>query len=413
MIAEHTSSSSEEELKPIADVDLPTEVRERFESLFEEIYRLFRVHGEETIEEAGRVMCERVQRDVSEYPILAKTVSKNMLGWSLLTTVCEKTYSRDVGHTAIKYLITRNPHALIWRWVDNYEHSSPLKTIAQNYCHCVLLPWIAQHYAWVFDHPTMLERPPHFELVRNYAQGECPASVVRSFYEWYPKGLQQTDQYGRSPLHLCFDGWDECDAELFEWMAKQHTEAISSRDNFGMTILHTACGVISSVREGVAASSLCTENMARICRFLVSENPQAVRLKAEGGFGLPVHYLARRCNRPIVQDLVILLLNHYPQAVNIMAAPYLPKLATVPFIQQVLPLVQQEIHIQEERIWLSQACTNLGIYTESVGTALLGRMNEVFSSWAKDRLAVKFPALEEEIQAQIEEVKTDFEGEDV
>jgi hypothetical protein len=405
--------TEEEPIKPIADADLPVKVREIFESLFDEIYELFSVNDGESVEEAGQVMCGRIQKDVSEYPILAKTVSDDMLGWSLLTVVCEKTYSRDVGHDAIKYLISMNPHALIWRWGDD---SNPIKTIARNDCHCVLLPWIAEHHAWIFEHPEVRQRPPHFELVRNHANGVCSASVVRSFYEWYPQGLQQINEDGadETPLHLLLSGWEDCDAELFEWMAKQYPEAISICDNFGMTALHKACGALSSsVEEGVAAPSRCTENTARICSLLVSEYPQAIRIKGKGGRGIPIHYLARRCNRPLVQDLVILMLRHYPHAIDIEAAPYLPKLATVPFIQQIRPLVQQEMAIQEERAWLSKARTNFCVYTDSVATASFVKASEVFSSWATDRLAVKFPTIEEEIQQRIVSVKAELEGEDV
>jgi hypothetical protein len=345
--------TDEEEPKPIPDVDLPVNVREKFDSLFDEINELCSVNDAERMEKAGRVMCERIEKEVSEYPILAKAVSEggDVLGWSLLTAICEKTCSRDVGHNAMKFLITMNPYALIWRWGDEYDPLNPVKKIAQNDCHCVLLPWIAEHHSWIFDHPKVRERPPHFELVRNYANGGCSASVVRSFYEWYPQGLQQINERSldESPLHLCLSGWGECDAELLEWMAKQYPPAISSRDRFGMTALHKACGALSSIiEEGVAAPSLCTENMARICRYLVSEYPQGVRIRAQGGRGLPIHYLARRCNRPLVQDLVILMLKHYPQAIDIKAASYLPKLDTVPFIQQIGPLLQQEAGIEEE-----------------------------------------------------------------
>ena len=73
----------------------------------------------------------------------------------------------------------------------------------------------------------------------------------------------------------------------------------------------------SSVDPDVTEPSQCTENMARVCRFLVSEYPKAILMKAGGGRGLPLQYLARQCSRPLVQDLMMLMLKLYPQAVGI------------------------------------------------------------------------------------------------
>lgn len=183
-----TTAASTEAPKLVLDSDLPENLNDKFQSLFDEIYELFSVNeDEQSIQEAAREMCEHIRQEVTEHPILARTVSKDVLGWSLLTTVCEKTYGRNVGHDAIKFLITMNPHALMWKG----KHKRPIHIIAENSCHCVLLPWIVEHHAWIFEHPKLRRQPPHYELVSHYASGECSASVVRTFYELCPQALRQ------------------------------------------------------------------------------------------------------------------------------------------------------------------------------------------------------------------------------
>lgn len=220
---------------------------------------------------------------------------------------------------------------------------------------------------------------------------------------------------GDLPLSCSLLGWDECDAELFEWMAKQYPEAMSHRNRLGMTCLHYACEALASTpEEGTTAPSKCTENTSRICRFLISECPEAVRTKGRRGNGLPIHYLARRCNRPLVQDLIILSLRHYPQAVNVKAVRYLPELSTVPFIQKIAPLLQQEADLKAERVWLSQARTNFGIYTDSLdetATSIV-QASVVFSSWASNRIT-NMPAKEEALKQQIAEIQTAFQEDDI
>jgi len=188
---------------------------------------------------------------------------------------------------------------------------------------------------------------------------------------------------------------------------------MSFQNRFGLSALHRACMNLSmSDDDEVTAPFQCNENMARICRFLVSECPQSVRYMEERGVGrgLPIHYLARRCNRSLVQGVLILLLREYPECMGqSVASRQLPNLSEVPFIQQVAPVLQLQADIQQERAWLVPASTNFLTYTQSIGMANVG---EHFATWSNHRTFI-LQKWEETNQKKIDEICRNFEGDDV
>jgi hypothetical protein len=437
-----------EEPQRIKDVNLPPKLREIFQNVFHEFYELgsaMQIGGGNTMnteDTTERSLCERIQRSVAEHPILACTCTvsydRPVTGWSLLAVISRKTFSgssvnRDVGLATMKTLINLNPHALIWGLSKRHGSANPLWNLVRNSGHSVLLPWIAEHHPWVFDHPKVRKHPPHFELVERYTHGRrgqaiLSSSVVRSFYEWYPQGLEHIEEWsGQAPLHFCVDEEsNQCDAELFEWMARKYPAAMSLRDKCGMTPLQHACAALASdPRETTTYDTKYMETMARICRFLIWEYPHAVRMQSkphDNILGLPIHFLTDRCNRPLVQDIVIRLLKEYPQAVEAATvdrppADILPKLGNVPFIQLVHPLLQQQADLEDERVWLHKACADFAVSTDSLVSssctcAVYQQVSEVFLSWARNRLTVEFQPIEADLLQQIEKVKEDLQGDD-
>ena len=238
--------------------------------------------------------------------------------------------------------------------------------------------------------------------------------MVRHFYEIFPLGLLQLQQENSwssgFPLQRIMLGREECDADLFIWMAQKAPKAVAHRDGLGINVLHSACMSLSSSVDPDAiapTTSQYTENNARICRFLVSDFPQLVRAKGKRGLGLPIHYLARRCNRKLVQEILLLLLKEFPESIEVKAAGFLPKLSDIPFIQEVAPLVKQECGIRQEKEWLLLAVANLMICTRSLEVAEVG---VVFGAWAAQRTS---DTLLKSIQDQISSIRHSFEGEDV
>ena len=194
------------------------------------------------------------------------------------------------------------------------------------------------------------------------------------------------------------------DADIVIWMSKQYPEAVYHISMDGYTSLHNVCMALAAerdTREQEATPFRCTPNMARICRFLISEHPGLIRHQVRGRRNLPIHLLANRCNRPIVQAVIILLLKAYPECVHVNADKYHPELFSVPFIQHVHSLVLEELDIDEEMSLLAQSSQNMAEAAnmtsnqtsfeseraDSDYSSRLDSLSQVFLSWTKLRVS--------------------------
>ena len=179
---------------PLPYHDQDNEIKSQFDLIFSAIYRTNSNSSEEDI----RAINERIQREVTAKPILAKIVQQG--NYSLLSacTTCQC----EQLHPAIKFLIELNPSALLW---PSDTSSRMICNIACHPSHCVLMPWVATHYQWVLDHERCLESPPASYFLSEYANREeesgCTAAIIREFFEAYPQALTQVDEYGCTPLH--------------------------------------------------------------------------------------------------------------------------------------------------------------------------------------------------------------------
>jgi hypothetical protein len=336
----------------------------------------------------GVVSCENfydhTQRLVSEYPILARVVYNGgglTKRRSLLAVACR--HNRKLSHKVIKFLIRMNPSALLWKpWRPN-KSPSAIHAIAKN--HCVLMPWIAEHYRWALHHPVVLHRPPSLKFVRLFSNGFCDASIIQQFFEIYPQGLGQEDTHGL-PLHKILTGRQECDADFFKWMAEQRPSSISHKIHWHFTSLHMAC---------LALLSYSTDNTSEICRYLIRKCPKLVRM-ANKNDHLPIHILIRRCNRRIVQEVVMLLLQEYPESYDMPTHMHQSEPRRVHFVQKVKPFVDQQSELTSNisnMRDLKGAAQNMAAVSASSKNSLFANVSEILKSWTTTRLDL----LEEEL----------------
>lgn len=160
----------------------------------------------------------------------------------------------------------------------------------------------------------------------------------------------------------------------------------------------------------------CTPNMAKVCRFLISEHPDLIRKQIHGQGHLPIHKLANRCNRPLVQQMTILLIKSFPECLQIKAIKRDPGLPTIPFIQQVHPLIMNELEIDEEGSQLTEIMHNVkqaatlskvhpsstsGSTSSSWNSSLFDSVAEIFCSWANLRVFDVLKARKRRIQELI------------
>jgi hypothetical protein len=319
---------------------------------------------------------EHIQRLVSEYPILARVVVTRgiMSRRSLLAVACRH-QNRMLSHKVIKFFIGMNPSALLWKQSPRVECSSPIYTIARNRAHCVLMPWIAEHFRWALHHPVVLDRPPSLKFVELFPNGSCDASIIQQFFGIYPQGLSQEDTDGM-PLHKILTGRRECDADFFKWMAEQRPSSISHQIHWQFTSLHIAC---------LALLSYSTDNTSEICRYLIRKCPVLVRM-ANKDDHLPIHILIRRCNRRIVQEVVLLLLQEYPESYDMPTHMHHSEPRRVHFVQKVKPFVDQQSELTSNMRDLKGESQNMAAVSASSKNSLFASVSEVLKSWSTTRL---------------------------
>ena len=401
-----------EVLQPIPDTSLSEDQRQRFRRLLHAIDRLKNFRGDEAATEAAYArLRRRIKRAVTAHPILARAIFKAPnCPWSLLSAVCKKnflTFSQPV----LRFLIKQNPHALVWIW--NYRwgsgSSSPLRSIAST--QCALMPWIAKHHAWVLDRPDFEGRPPHLKLigVRANTGSRCHPLVIRRFYELYPQGLTQDERRtGNLPIHRCFVGWngrETGEADLVKWMAQQNPDSMSHQDLRGFTPLHYACQKLGSRRW--------TDNMAEICRFLIAECPESVRMTTSDGC-LPIHFLTKLFNLPAARQLQIALLREFPESIDTPAVNIderYPSPRSVPFLQRVEPLLREE-HLLKEDVHFLAEISSAWSEAARYGSNLESSASEVFQKWATLRSEALIPRRLAKIQELLVAACSEYEEDD-
>ncbi len=233
-------------------------------------------------------------------------------------------------------------------------------------------------------------------MMACYVSSQWDLEPVRNFYEIYPQGLRERYKFSSKgyPLSASLHGWREPDADFFIWMAKQYPKAAYYDQSRARSVLHEVCRSLASKSED---RNKCTPNMARICRFLISEHPDlAIEID---GYMMPISLLMKSCNRPLVQEMAILLLKAYPQCMQVEGRPWCPELSGFPFIQKIQPLVFQDVEIDRELSLLAQVLRNMKNATilsayHSTSTpegadltlSVLNSLNEVYRSWARLRI---------------------------
>ncbi|GAX10703.1 hypothetical protein FisN_14Lu226 [Fistulifera solaris] len=404
-----------ESFKPVLDTELTPELHETFTSLFWEGYNLFSGHEARLLglEATASSFYERLKDALGKDPILARVVNTKKKMWSLLDVSCEMIDQHDRHNTSTKLLIEANPPALLWkrRYRSGPGKRAPIHLIGNYPETCDLLLWIAERYVWVFEHKVCRKNPSHLNMMRCYAEGHCSTETVWKFYELYPHGLQEKDRSpcrirGGYPLSISIAGPELPDPDLFIWMAEQYPDVVYLKIDRGYTILHEICLRLGEREEKnfefmgkdrTETSSQRALTLAKICRILITAHPDLTREQVKDRGYLPIHMLAHRCNRPLVQEIVVLLLRAYPDCVSVKAGESRPALCTVPFIQNLHPLILNETEIDEEILMLSLIADNLpgaavlsapqmmsieAPTGSAVTHSLFGTVAEIFCSWA-------------------------------
>ena len=376
-------------------------LQSQFNQLLNAIFNVNYYRFEEDI----RALNELVQHEVTAKPFLARIVQGNR--GSLLSCAIYL-LDDELFHPTIKFLIEANPSALLWETYNDYNGKRMIHNIADHSTHCVLMPWIATNYQWVLDNEICHEFPPVFDLLNQYASRnatgatECTAAIIRQFFEAYPRGLNQQDVMGTgfTPLHAILYGSAECDADLFKWIAEKCPSNMLKTDEDGETPLHDACRSLDH-----------SNSSGEICKYLIAKCPESVRIMTDRS-ALPIHELLSHCQHRRVKEVVVYLLRAYPESYN-MASRHSSAPRSVPFIQRIKPLLDEESELKENLAYLREVSRVFQNALDDTPnpSPLASSTCDAFGNWATVTFAKRLEAMMEQISMQIQhECNVDEDG---
>ena len=339
---------------------------------------------------AAGVLLAKIKTLLENYPGMETIVDR--YGYSILTFVC-KYISAPVAEPSIRYLVAKNPHALLWFdcYTEDDIHGMPLWIIVQNH-HPNLIFWILQEYRWVFD---LDQYHVHVNLVARYRSGDGAISLetVQSFYEEYPEGLAQqgySDSVGiieaddrQSPVRLLLErfegieGWTQSDQELLEWMVELCPESIHpcKFENWGTDMAGNQLGDISGLQYLCSILMSEQRESCNVAQFLLSKYPAAAKTKDPREKQIPLFKIRSQCNNTHVQDLAIKMIRYcYDEDECSTAFEF-------PFYKSIHHCLGNEMKVKDELLTLRLACGKTSTIHEC--NSHLGKL---YLDWALDRM---------------------------
>jgi len=360
---------------PLSLDEVDDELRNQFNNLMEAMRDIvsFNPNREEGAYEA---LNQRIHQAVTDKPVLARIIASR--GRYLLSVACNN-LNLETSHNVIKCLIQAYPPALL----ASTSQAAPIYVIANHPQHCVLMPWIAANYPWILDH----DRRPHvvFGLLQMYAQRQrtsCTAATLRQFLEAYPRAFTQKHPEDGNILHYVLASTqsqdrEECEVDLFKWIAERcPTSDLLGTDSYGHIPLHSACMVLSK-HKGPDSSE--------ICKYLIQKCPGSVRIDDHHVYGnLPIHLLQRGCGYRAAREVAVCLLREYPESYDMRAQSFdsgHPP-SSVPFIQSIKPLLDEEKELKETAVSLTSCNSSLTKAVACTNNDLVRSSSTAFDSWA-------------------------------
>ena len=347
-------------------------------------------------------LIERIESEVTAKPILARIMKCNA---SLISVACTN-LDDEHFYPAIKFLILANPQALLWQ---SSTGKRIINKVANHPSYCVLMPWIAANYQWVLDHERCHEYPPVLCLLRRYAERDetscCTAAIIRQFFEIYPRGLTQQGVMGTgfTPLHAIVFGSAECEPALFKWLAEQCPSNMLKTDREGETPLHRTCNSLISHQARHQGN-----DSSEICKYLIAKCPESVQI-LDNLRWLPIHDLLDHCQHRPVKEVVVCLLQVYPESYDVEAETGYESddltPSSIPFIQRIKPLLDEEMELKENIAYLRDVA---GLFQVAVDGAensspLASSTCDAFGNWATVTFVKRLEARMEQISMQLQD----------
>ena len=202
---------------------------------------------------------------------------------------------------------------------------------------------------------------------------------LKQFFGAYPRALTQLDPNGGNILHKIINPAPYrqalCEVDLIKWIVERcPSSTLLETDSDGRTPLYLACGLLFSEDN--------ERDSSEICKYLVQMCPSSVQMANRYDY-LPIHGFQDSCGYWAVREVVVCLLREYPESYDI-PQPYRngQTLSSIPFIQSIKPLLDEEIELNETATSLKESTSSLTKAVTCTNDDLMRSAFTVFDSWA-------------------------------
>lgn len=429
--------------------DLPSdELREKFFALLGYICSI-------CWQDNPRLLLQRVQKDISENPVLARTVphenasadhwlSQLVLAGNSISICTRRTQGKLDYEETIFIFVKAHPEIVLLKWGGHWANVLDFLFFKSKNLGRRTLFWLAQRFPRILD--EMYEGtkrkfdPIHFNLILSNNEG-----VLRKFYEQYPGGLDQFSIRNASKVEsvLHRSARDGLDLDFIAWLlTKINPEALTLRqcydfDDFDWytehTIFMSACQSIDSMGRPIfrlyrTDRDSYLANFSHLLLDTMIKHP-SIAFSALGDCGRSLDHLVRSRNSRVStqhlrEDLVLKLLRIRDNLVHSSKEDDTEKYhcktsesSTTRFLYQAERLVRQEAKVVEERYFIRKAFILLRKRDETFA-ATHGRDDDskshqlrlAYEEWMEERLEPrpKSTGRIQDIRTSIESVKQSF-----
>ena len=146
------------------------------------------------------------------------------------------------------------------------------------------------------------------------------------------------------------------------------------------------------------------DDSSEICKYLIAKCPKSVRVSDNNYSELPIHFFLDDCQHRVVKEVVVSLLQEYTESYDM--ATYIGEVPnSVPFIQHIKPLLDEERELKDNVAYLQEVS---GMFQDAVdGTEnpsiLIGSTCNTFVNWATVTTIQRLEAKMEEVLTELQD----------
>ena len=307
------------QLPCLPDDKLSNDANDSWSVLLECIRNMFHLRG--AVHSPQRLL-RRTKTALRAHPELTQVVGLGLFGFSILGALCQHSGGvegiEEAPYECIKYLILKNPCALLWE-IDEAEEEDEAQALYQTLeliarDHPQIFFWISKEFPWIWDHPLVHVPMIMRTIFLKYFEGLVSAGELKQLFmdnrfllDRFIYGIHGEPCY---PVQFCLLKLmppaaepNKADAELVKWMVQLHSEYLTKQKNPFVPYTPSTLFMLFHIIRAPNPFLPLEDRIGRFLphwKFLMKNNPQLTQGVEWRGFRDDI-----QCN--VVQTMVSLI----------------------------------------------------------------------------------------------------------